>query len=62
MATDENEPNEIQQVDLFPVRCPLTLQQFDIFRQNVVPLSLNDNLSDKMMNALEILHHILDNN
>ena len=65
VSLDNDEVNEIQQVELLPLQCPLTPEQLDIFRHNVVPLHLNDSsdtLSDRMVRALDILHHILDNN
>lgn len=62
---DDDEVNEIQQVELLPLHCPLTPEQLEIFRQTVVPLHLNDlsnTLSDRMVRSLEILYHIIDNN
>ena len=61
---ENEEQNENQQVELFPLRCPLNQEQLLLLKDNVVPLNLNDannTLSDRMVEALDILNHILDN-
>ena len=48
----DDEDNEFpQQVEILLLHCPLSAEQLVNFRANIVPLNLNENLTDLMLQA-----------